>query len=398
MIGVVVGRFGRPEVLREVVRVFWEARSSGLSDEVAAEAAGLSVTAARGIVRQHGGVDPSITPPCGRYLSFDERELIAVWRAEGCNVREIGRRLGRSASTISRELGRNVRNGGQRPYLASAAQNRAQKLARRPKARKLASNEALALYVAGMLTARERLSPEQISARLRIDFPDDESMRISPETIYQCIYIQGRGGLRAELSAALRTGRAVRQPNRRAGMRKPRVPKELLISERPAEVDDRAVPGHWEGDLVIGTPGTGAIGTLVERTSRFVMLLHLPNGHTGEQVLAAIQETLPALPAHLRRSLTWDQGAEMVGIHDRVKIATGAAVYFCDPHSPWQRGTNENTNGLLRQYFPKGMDLTAVTPEDLDYAAAGLNGRLRKTLGWKTPAQALQQILEESAA
>jgi IS30 family transposase len=220
----------------------------------------------------------------------------------------------------------------------------------------------------------------------------------APETIYQCIYIQGRGGLRAELSAALRTGRAVRQPNRRAGMRKPRVPKELLISERPAEADDRAVPGHWEGDLVIGTPGTGAIGTLAERTSRFVMLLHLPNGHTGEQVLAAIQETLPTLPAHLRRSLTWDQGAEMVGIHDRVKIATGAAVYFCDPHSPWQRGTNENTNGLLRQYFPKGMDLTTVTREDLEYAAGGLNGRLRKTLGWKTPAQALQQILEESAS
>lgn len=384
-------------MLREVVRVFWEARSSGSSDEVAAEVAGLSLTAARVIVRQHGGVNPAIRPTCRRFLSFRERELIAVWRAAGCGVREIGRRLGRSPSTISRELGRNIRNSGQRPYLASSAQNRAQKLARRPKIRKLASNEALASYVAGMLTCRERLSPEQISARLRIDFPEDENMRISPETIYQCIYIQGRGGLKAELTAALRTGRAVRQPNRRAGNRKPRVPKELLISERPAEADDRAVPGHWEGDLIIGTPGTGAIGTLVERSSRFVMLLHLPNGHTGEQVLAAIQETLPTLPAQLRRSLTWDQGAEMVGIHERVKIATGAEVYFCDPHSPWQRGTNENTNGLLRQYFPKGMDLTDVTPEDLDYAAAGLNGRLRKTLKWKTPAQALQQILEESA-
>jgi IS30 family transposase len=390
--------FGRPEILREVVRVFWEARSSGASDELAAGAAGISPSAARVIVRQHGGVDPSKKPPCGRFLSVSERELIAVWRAAGCGIREISRRLDRSPSTISRELGRNIRNDGHRPYLASSAQNRAQKLARRPKARKLAVNEALALYVVGMLTARERLSPEQISARLRIDFPDDESMRISPETIYQCIYIQGRGGLRAELTAALRTGRAVRQPNRRAGMRKPRVPKELLISERPAEADDRAVPGHWEGDLIIGTPGTGAIGTLVERSSRFVMLLHLPNGHTGEQVLAAIEETLPTLPAQLRRSLTWDQGAEMVGIHERVKIATGADVYFCDPHSPWQRGTNENTNGLLRQYFPKGMDLSKVTPEDLDYAAAGLNGRLRKTLGWKTPAQALQQILEESAA
>lgn len=390
--------FGRPELLQSVVRVFWEARSSGASDEVAAAVAGMSLSAARLIVRQHGGVDPAKKPPCGRFLSFDERELIAVWRAAGCGVREIGRRLGRNPSTVSRELGRNIRNGGNRPYLASSAQNRAQKLARRPKARKLAFNEALALYVAGMLTARERLSPEQISARLRIDFPDDESMRISPETIYQCIYIQGRGGLRAELAAALRTGRAVRQPNRRAGMRRPRVPKELLISERPAEADDRAVPGHWEGDLIIGTPGAGAIGTLVERSSRFVMLLHLPNGHTGEQVLAAIEATLPTLPAQLRRSLTWDQGAEMVGIHERVRIATGAEVYFCDPHSPWQRGTNENTNGLLRQYFPKGMDLTTVTRADLDYAAAGLNGRLRKTLGWKTPAQALQQILEESAA
>lgn len=390
--------FGRPELLGGVTRVFWAARSSGLSDELAAEAAGISPSAARGIVRQHGGVDPSMQSPCGRFLSFDERELIAVWLAAGCGVREIGRRLGRSASTVSRELGRNIRNEGKRPYLASTAQNRAQKLARRPKARKLAGNEALALYVGGMLTCRERLSPEQISARLRIDFPDDESMRISPETIYQCIYIQGRGGLKAELAAALRTGRAVRQPNRRAGMRKPRVPKELLISERPAEADDRAVPGHWEGDLIIGTPGIGAIGTLVERSSRFVMLLHLPNGHTGEQILTAIQETLPTLPAQLRRTLTWDQGAEMVGIHDRVKIATGAEVYFCDPHSPWQRGTNENTNGLLRQYFPKGMDLTTVTREDLEYAQAGLNGRLRKTLGWKTPAQALQQILEESAA
>ena len=241
---------GRPEVLREVVRVFWAARSSGLSDEAAAGVAGFSEGTASRIVRQHGGVDPSIEPACGRFLSFDERELIAVWRAQGCGMREIGRRLGRSPSTISRELDRNVRNGGRRPYLASTAQSRAQKQARRPKARKLAVNEALALYVAGMLTCRERLSPEQISARLRIDFPDDESMRISPETIYQCIYIQGRGGLRAELAAALRTGRAVRQPNRRPGMRRPRVPKELLISERPAEADDRAVPGHWEGDLV----------------------------------------------------------------------------------------------------------------------------------------------------
>ncbi|ADX71396.1 hypothetical protein Asphe3_37530 [Pseudarthrobacter phenanthrenivorans Sphe3] len=238
--------FGRPELLQSVVRVFWEARSSGASDEVAAAVAGMSLSAARLIVRQHGGVDPAKKPPCGRFLSFDERELIAVWRAAGCGVREIGRRLGRNPSTVSRELGRNIRNGGNRPYLASSAQNRAQKLARRPKARKLVFNEALALYVAGMLTARERLSPEQISARLRIDFPDDESMRISPETIYQCIYIQGRGGLRAELAAALRTGRAVRQPNRRAGMRRPRVPQELLISERPAEADDRAVPGHWE--------------------------------------------------------------------------------------------------------------------------------------------------------
>jgi IS30 family transposase len=398
VVGGVVGRFGRPEVLRETVRLFWEARSAGSADELAAEAAGFSLSAARVLVRKHGGVDPALKPASGRFLSFEERELIGVWLAEGHGVQEIGRRLGRSASTVSRELTRNIRNDGKRRYLASAAQNRAQKLARRPKARKLACNEALAAYVAGMLTARERLSPEQISARLRIDFPDDESMRISPETIYQCIYIQGRGGLKAELTAALRTGRAVRQPNRRAGNRKPRVPKELLISERPAEADDRAVPGHWEGDLIIGTPGTGAIGTLVERSSRFVMLLHLPNGHTGEQVLAAIQETLPTLPAHLRRSLTWDQGAEMVGIHHRVKIATGAQVYFCDPHSPWQRGSNENTNGLLRQYFPKGMDLTKITPEDLEYAAAGLNGRIRKTLGWKTPAQALEQILKESAA
>jgi IS30 family transposase len=214
--GVVMG-FGRPEMLREVARVFWEARSSGASDELAAEVAGLSLSAARVMIRQHGGVNPAIRPACRRFLSVHERELIAVWRAARCGIREIGRRLGRSPSTISRELGRNIRNGGQRPYLASSAQ----KLARRPKTRKLASNDALAIYVAGMLTARERLSPEQISARQRTDFPDDESMRISPETIYQCIYIQGRGGLKAELAAALRTGRAVRQPNWRAGNRKP---------------------------------------------------------------------------------------------------------------------------------------------------------------------------------
>lgn len=386
----------RPAQRREILRLFWQHRSAGLSSEAAAAVAGLSATAARAEIRKHGGVKPQFSIPSGRFLSFEEREQIMLLKAQRLSVRAIAAAIGRDPSTISRELNRNKRSGGQRPYLATVGQARADLQSVRPKKHKLAINLVLADYVAGMLTSRERLSPEQISARLRIDFPDDESMRVSPETIYSGIYLQGRGGLRKGLDAYLRSRRAYRRPQNQSDARRKRVPDELLIGNRPEEIEDRLIPGHWEGDLVIGKDGKSAIGTLVERTSRFVVLLHLPNGHTAEEVAQAIKKEMPTLPEQIRKSITWDQGSEMVGAHEHVKIDTGMNVYFANPHSPWERGSNENTNGLLRQYFPKGIDLNQFGPDDLDYAAAGLNGRLRKTLGWKTPAQTLEKILAES--
>jgi IS30 family transposase len=373
-------------------------------------------------------------------LSFAEREEIALLFARGCGVRQIARRLGRSPSTISRELRRNAATrGGYFGYRATAAQWHAERRARRPKVAKLAANDALRAYVqdrlGGVIAAPDGTavpgpgvrwigrrhgrrqdrrwaaswSPEQIANRLRADFPDDESMRVSHEAIYQALYVQGRGALRRELVACLRTGRALRVPRARArGRGKKFVTPEVMISQRPAEAGDRAVPGHWEGDLILGL-NSSAIGTLVERTTRFTMLLHLPPmtghgqqprvkngpalaGHGAEAVRDAIASTITALPAQLRRSLTWDQGAEMAG-HAQLSIGTGLEIYFCDPHSPWQRGTNENTNGLLRQYFPKGTDLSRHSPGDLAAVAAALNGRPRKTLGWKTPAEALDEFL-----
>jgi len=242
-----------------------------------------------------------------------------------------------------------------------------------------------------------RWSPEQISVMLKAQFPSQSEMRVSPETIYQSLYVQGRGGLRRELAACLRTGRAVRKPRRQAAARASR-PKAgitgmIMISERPAEVTDRAVPGHWEGDLIVGTRSS-AIGTLVERSTRFCMLLHLPGGHDAPAVAAAMTEAMSALPAHLRRSLTWDQGREMAA-HAKITMVTGLAIYFCDPHSPWQRGSNENTNGLLRQYFPKHTNLAIHSKAHLDAVAAELNARPRKTLGWCSPAQALDQLLSQ---
>ncbi|MFV2110610.1 IS30 family transposase, partial [Micromonospora sp. LOL_015] len=330
--------------------------------------------------------------------------------------------------------------GGRMDYRAVTAQWHAERRARRPKTAKLATNERLRDYVqsrlAGTITDGEgRLipgpnvpwkgrrhgrradrrwgtawSPEQISRRLRLDFPDDESMRISHEAIYQALYVQGRGALRRELTACLRTGRALRVPQARTRRRgKHFVSPEVMISQRPPEVADRAVPGHWEGDLIIGLEQS-AIGTLVERTTRFTMLLHLPrmNGHGQQPVVKngpplaghgaaavrdAIAEQIANLPEQVRRSLTWDQGAEMAQ-HLQLRLDTGLAIYFCDPHSPWQRGTNENTNGLLRQYFPKGTDLSRHTVNDLNAIAAALNNRPRKTLGWRTPAEALAEHLE----
>jgi IS30 family transposase len=436
---------GRPPGWRREHRQrFWEAIAGGASSEDAAVLAGVASAVGTRWFREGGGM-PTVSPAplSGRYLSFAEREEIAILRAQEYGVREIARRTSRHPSTVSRELRRNAATrSGTVDYRATNAQWHADRRARRPKGSKLAANDTLRDYVqdrlAGTITAPDGVavpgpqvrwigrrhgrrqdrrwakswSPEQISNRLRVDFPDDESMRISPEAIYQALYVQGRGALRRELAACLRTGRALRVPRARTtGRGKKFVTPEVMISERPAEVDDRAVPGHWEGDLILGLDSS-AIGTLVERTTRFTMLLHLPRmdghgsqprvkngpalaGHGAEAVRDAIAASIVTLPEQLRRSLTWDQGAEMAQ-HAQLRIDTGLAIYFCDPHSPWQRPTNENTNGLLRQYFPKGTDLAKHSPTDLAAVGAALNGRPRKTLDWRTPGEALDDLLRSA--
>ena len=384
---------GRPAVPRRVQAVFWEGIRSGLSVEQAAVAAGVGHTMAYRWFGQAGGVKSNGRWPAGgRYLSVAEREEIAVGLAAGEAVRVIAARLGRAPSTVSREARRN--RGSRGGYRALAAQAQAEFRARRPKTARLAGNPRLRGWVQDRL--EERWSPEQISVMLCREFPDEPEMRVSHETIYQSIYVQGRGALRRELAACLRTGRAIRRPRRRADERRGRIPGMVMISERPAEAADRAVPGHWEGDLIIGAGNRSAIGTLVERSTRFVMLLHLPDGYGPEQVTAAMTQAMGGLPDAIRRSLTWDQGKEMAG-HAQIALAADLDIYFCDPHSPWQRGSNENTNGLLRQYFPKGTDLTAHSREHLQAVAGQLNSRPRKTLGWRTPAQALDEVLALAA-
>jgi IS30 family transposase len=337
-----------------------------------------------------------VEPASGRFLSLAEREEISCGRAAGLSVRAIARQLGRQPSTISREIRRNTRrrNRGPDPYRAVLAQRRADHKAARPKPSRLAANPRLRAIVVDKL--RERWSPEQIAGWLRSEFPDDQEMRVSHESIYRSLYVQGRGELRRELTRCLRTGRALRKPRRRTQQHQPRarIPEMVMISQRPAEADDRAVPGHWEGDLIIGKDSGSAIGTLVERSTRFVMLLHLPDSHGAVQVHDAMLAKITQLPQQLWRSLTWDQGIEMAA-HRQITLASGLPIYFCDPHSPWQRGSNENTNGLLRQYFPKGSDLSVHTAATLDTVAAQLNGRPRKTLDWQSPAQALNQLLSE---
>lgn len=431
---------GAPSSRRDIERLFWHGIAKGLSSEDAAVAVGASAAAGVRWYRERGGMATFMLKPLsGRYLSFEEREEIALLRARGEGVRAIARQLSRSPSTISRELRRNAATrGGRLEYRASVAQWKAELVGRRPKTAKLAVNEELREYVQERLAGEVRRpdgtavgpqaapwrgrnkprrkdrrwatawSPEQIANRLRVDFPDDESMRISHEAIYQSLYVQGRGALKRELVACLRTGRALRVPRARTQRRgKGFVTEEVMISQRPAEASDRAVPGHWEGDLILGIDRS-AIGTLVERSSRFTMLLHLPpvtgrgvprvkngppvTGHGAEAVRDAIARAIGELPEQLRRSLTWDQGAEMAQ-HAQLRIDAGVAVYFCDPRSPWQRGTNENTNGLLRQYFPRGTDLGRYGPEDLAAVAATLNTRPRKTLGWRTPAEVLDEQL-----
>jgi transposase, IS30 family len=319
-------------------------------------------------------------------LSLIEREEIRAGIAAGESFRAIARRIGRAPSTVSREVGGLAGRGR---YRATRADDRACLRALRPKRSKLASSPRLRRAVTGML--ERRFSPQQISARLRLDYPDDEELRIAAETIYQSLYVQSRGRLRKDLARYLRSGRSKRKP-RRGPTGQGHIRDMVSISERPAEVDDRAVPGHWEGDLIVGKQGRSFIGTLVERQTRFVLLTELGNDSSTETVTQRIADQIVRLPEQLRLSLTWDQGTEMAD-HIRFKVATGVQVYFCDPHSPWQRGSNENTNGLLRQYFPKGTDLAPHHQDELDRVAAQLNQRPRQTLGWHTPAEKMAQLL-----
>ncbi|WP_435795287.1 IS30 family transposase [Nocardia aurea] len=328
-----------------------------------------------------------LAPIDARYLSLDDRLAIADGLAVRMAITAIAASIGKDKSTVSREVRARRIEGRYLPYQAHRAAAAARA---RPKESKLVTNQALRAEVADRL--RLRHSPEQIAHRLREDYPDDESMRVSHETIYQALYFQARGGLKRELVQALRSGRTRRKPHRSPDQRNPRfVDDMVMISDRPAEAADRALPGNWEGDLIMGAGNSSAIGTLVDRCTRYTMLVHLPGGvHDAGTVRDALIGTVSTLPQHLRGSLTWDQGVEMAR-HKQFSMATDMAVYFCDPHSPWQRGTNENTNGLLRQYFPKGTDLSVYGPEDLEHVAQELNGRPRKTLGWDTPAERLHK-------
>ena len=432
---------GAPSHRREIEREFWKQVATGITSEVAAEAVGVSQAVGGRWFRHGGGMPPmDLNPGTGRYLSFAEREEIALLRAQGGGVRSIAREIGRSPSTVSRELRRNAATrGGKIEYRASVAQWKADLVAHRPKTSKLVENPRLLDYVQDRLSGVVRgsdgeivgpagsawigrnkphrgdrrwvrgWSPEQISLRLQVDFPDDESMRISHEAIYQALYIESRGALKRELVLCLRTGRALRVPRARARSKAwAHVTSEVMISERPDEADGRSVPGHWEGDLIIGL-NRSAIGTVVDRTTRFTMLIHLPReegygtiprtkngpalaGYGAITMKNALATSMSSLPDQLARSLTWDRGKEL-SAHAAFTVETGIPVYFADPRSPWQRGTNENTNGLLRQYFPKGTDLARWTNDDLEAVATEINSRPRKILDWRTPAEAFDDHL-----
>ena len=432
---------GRPVPARHVEREFWHLIAQGKSTEDAAVGVGVSVPVGVRWFRHAGGMAPlSLAEPTGRYLSFAEREELALLRAQGLGVRACAREMGRDPGTISRELRRNAATrNGKVEYRATVAQWKAQVAAKRPKAAKLATNSRLNDYVQERLSGELKRpdgtvapgppttwkglnkphradrrwasswSPEQISRRLLVDFPDDEDMRISHEAIYQALYIEGRGALKRELVACLRTGRALRKPRQRARNRpQGHVTPDVVLSKRPAEAEDRAVPGHWEGDLIIGLQRS-AIGTVVERTSRYTLLVHLPRlegygveppvkngpalgGYGAIAMKDALEATMGSMPAGLLRSLTWDRGKEL-SAHAQFTTDTGISVFFADPHSPWQRATNENTNGLLRQYFPKGTDLSRWPLKDIRAVQDALNSRPRKVLGWRTPAEALDEQL-----
>jgi transposase, IS30 family len=373
----------------EVYQVFWTAMAAGEFINDAAIAAGsyrkqgTRWLAAAGGERPHRGRGLK-----GRCLTLAQREEIALGRARGDSIRAIAGFLGRSPSTVSRELLRNADGLGR--YRATTAHALAYHRASRPKPGKLVTNPVLRGKVEADLA--KTYSPEQIAGRLKVEFPDQPEMQVSTETIYQSLYVQSRGALKRELTRYLRTGRAVRRPSRKVGQRNNRIPNMINIAERPAEAEDRAVPGHREGDLIIGRKNLSAIGTLVERTTNYTMLLHLPDGYTPELVRDGLAAKIKTLPDVLRASLTWDQGPEM-GKWKQVAIDADIDIYFCDPHAPWQRATNENTNGLLRQYFPKSSDLSAHSIEDLDWVAAELNDRPRKRLGFKKPIEQIGSLL-----
>jgi transposase, IS30 family len=352
----------------------------------AALAVGCSTKSVQRLLNATGGLRPRVRACSALRLSLSEREEISRSLLAGEPSRHIAARLRRSPSTVSREV---AFNGGRSRYRAWRAEAAAERRARRPKVAKLARSPRLRAEVERLLD--ERWSPQQIARRLRMDHPDDGEMRVSHETIYASLFVQARGALRKELTACLRSGRTRRRSQGRTE-RGGHLSDMVLISERPAEVEDRAVPGHWEGDLIIGKHGRSAIGTLVERQTRYVLLVQLPAGRLAPQVRDALAARMATLPDQLRRTLTWDRGKEMAE-HVRFSIDTGMAVYFCDPHSPWQRGSNENTNGLLRQYFPKGTDLSVHDQAHLDAVARQLNNRPRQTLGWMKPSEKLAEIV-----
>jgi IS30 family transposase len=372
-----------PEVRREVMRL----AGLGLTYKEILARVDISEGGVTIVLRPLGGViRKDMLQPTGKRLNMEERIEIRIGLERGWSYHQIGATLGRCPSTICREVNA---NGGRQGYRPVPAQLRATELARRPKDTKLATDPALCARVITDLEAL--LSPEQIAWRLRKEAAEGGSLAtVSHETIYKSLYIQGRGELRRELARCLRSGRTARKPGRRLE-RRGRIPNMVMISERPAEAADRAVPGHWEGDLLVGKDGKSHIATLVERSTRYVMLAKIPNAK-AETVNAALAQLITRLPEHLWRSLTWDQGREMA-LHEFFTIETGIPVYFCDPHSPWQRGSNENTNGLLRQYFPKGTSLRSYSQEELDRAAISLNGRPRETLDWHTPAECLTPLL-----
>ena len=380
------GRYPRmtPEERKRIIGLV----ADGMRTADVAREVGRSMAHVYRAIKVAGGVARRLDwDPSPARLSAAEREEVRSGLDAGESFALIGRRLGRATSTVSREVGA---NGGRAGYAGWRAHRRAGDLARRPKQAKLAGCDRLRVQVETWLED-EQWSPVQISAQLRIEFPDDPMMRVSPETIYQSLYVQGRGALRKELHACLRTGRAIRR-NRSRIQTRGRIPGMVMISQRPPEAQDRAVPGHWEGDLIIGKANKSAVGTLVERSTRYVMLLHLEGDHTAETVRDAMVAKVKTLPEHLVKSITWDQGSEMAQ-HAQFTVDTGVDVYFCDPHSPWQRGSNENTNGLLRQWMPKGTDLSVHTEADLDAFAYKLNNRPRQTLGWMKPSHALAALV-----